>query len=197
MNLVAGGKRGAASGDGSLRLFFALVPDAHARRSLAQLAGDIARETGGRATRAENLHLTLVFLGRVPHARIADIEAIGAQVAADAEPFALVLDRVGLFREAGVAWLGTDAVVPALQQIAGALPDALRAAGLPLERRAFHPHVTLARHAVRAPTAGASPGAGWRADAIVLMASDTLPAGAIYRVLASWPLSRRERADAT
>jgi len=193
---AASGKLAAAGGKGTLRLFFALVPDAHARRSLARRAGDIAQETGGRATRAGNLHVTLAFLGRVPQARTADIEAIGAQAAANAEPFALVLDRVGLFRAAGVAWIGTDDVAPALRQIAGALRDALRAARLPVERRAFHPHVTLARHAVRSPNAeAASPGVRWRVDAIALMASETLPAGAVYRVLASWPLAGREHAQ--
>jgi 2'-5' RNA ligase len=197
MSAAAGGNPASAGGNGALRLFFALVPDAQARRSLAQRAGDIAQETGGRATRAANLHLTLAFLGRVPQARAADVEAIGAQAAATAEPFALVLDRVGLFRDAGAAWIGTDDVAPALRQIAGALRDALRAARLPVERRAFHPHVTLARHAVRSPTAdAASPGVRWRVDAIALMASHTLPAGALYRVLASWPLAGRERAQA-
>jgi RNA 2',3'-cyclic 3'-phosphodiesterase len=178
---------------GLLRLFFALLPDPAARQALAALAREIARETGGRATPAENLHLTLAFLGSVPRSRVAEAEAVGARVAATAEPFALALDRVGWFRKAGVAWAGPTEDVPALGQVAGALRDALHAAGFTLEERAFHPHLTLARRAARAPAeavAAVAP-AAWHADAMVLMASETLPSGAAYRVLASWRLGDR------
>ena len=181
---------------GALRLFFALLPDAAARRTLATLAGDVARETGGRATPAENLHLTLAFLGSVPRSRIADVEAAGARAAAMAVPIALALDRVGWFRKAGVAWIGPAAVAPSLAQLAAALRETLRDEGLPVEERAFHPHLTLARHAARAPVGGAAP-ACWQAEAMVLMASDTLPSGAAYRVLASWPLEFRSPGCAT
>ena len=173
---------------GSLRLFFALLPDTAARRALAALAHDLARETGGRATRAENLHLTLAFLGRVPQSRVAQVEAAGARAAATAEPFMLELDRVGVFRSAGVAWAGPREVAPALRQVFATLSAALHEAGFAVEARAFHPHLTLARRSARPPAERGALRVGWRADAIVLMVSETLPAGAAYRVLASWPL---------
>src|SRR6187431_1612667 len=42
----------------SLRLFFAFQPDANARLAVGALAGEVARITGGRVSRSENLHLT-------------------------------------------------------------------------------------------------------------------------------------------
>ena len=175
---------------GTVRLFFALLPDSAARAILAVRAQDVARETGGRATGAGNLHVTLAFLGNVAQSRIAQVEAVGARAAAIGEPFALRLERFGWFRNAGAAWIGPATVAPALQQIVDALCIALREAGFASEERAFHPHLTLARRCVRGPAAAAAT-VGWRADAMALMASDTLPGGVVYRVLASWPLGVR------
>ena len=191
MSAAPGGKPAPDGRAGSLRLFFALLPDPAARQALGALARDIARATGGRATPAENLHLTLVFLGRVPRSRVAQVEAAGARAAAMGEPFALLFDRVGGFRNAGVVWAGPREVAPALQQVVGALSGALHDAGFALEARAFHPHLTLARRSLRPPAEGSALRVGWRADAITLMASETLPAGPVYRVLASWRLRER------
>ena len=94
----------------SLRLFYAVVPDAGVRDALAELAREVARETGGRAARAENLHLTLAFLGNVPQERIADVAGIGAKAAEAAAPFLLTLGALGVFRDAGVAWAGPQAI---------------------------------------------------------------------------------------
>ena len=115
---------------------------------------DVARETGGRATPAENLHLTLAFLGSVP--AVAHRGGRSGRRARRGDGGAVRAARssgVGWFRNAGVAWIGPDAVAPALQQVADALRDALRDAGFALEERAFHPHLTLARRCVRAPAA--------------------------------------------
>ncbi len=173
----------------SARLFFALVPDAAARDALAVLAQDVAQAVGGRASRAQTLHVTLAFLGNVPLAQLDALQAIGAHAAAAAAPFVLTLDALGAFRAAGVAWAGTEAVPAALEQVFAALRELLDAGGLPTERRAFHPHVTLARRCARPlPRRGMAPVA-WPVDALVLMASDTLPEGPRYRRLASWPLA--------
>ena len=173
-------------GDRSPRLFFALLPDVGAREALGMLAQDVARTSGGRAVRAENLHLPLAFLGSVPQARVATVAAIGASAASRAKPFLLTLDRVGLFRNAGIAWAAPQAGSPDLQQIFETLREALRTAGLPVERRALHPHVTLARRCTRGLPAATMAPIAWRADAMALIASETLPDGPRYRELAAW-----------
>jgi 2'-5' RNA ligase len=48
-----------------LRLFFACWPDAALQEQLAQLGRQLQRQSGGKPSRRENLHLTLVFLGDV------------------------------------------------------------------------------------------------------------------------------------
>lgn len=134
------------------------------------------------------MHLTLAFLGNVPRARIEELKAIGARAAAAAVPFLLTLDSVGVFREAGVAWAGTDAVPADLQRLFDHLGALLRASRLPTERRAFHPHVTLARRCARGLQGGASGPLAWWVDSMALMASETRPEGPRYHELASWRL---------
>ena len=47
------------------RVFFAIWPDAAAQKRLAELAEQLEAVCDGRKVRAENIHLTLVFLGEV------------------------------------------------------------------------------------------------------------------------------------
>ena len=46
-----------------MRLFFALWPPPEAARALADWANDVASGTAGKPVVAENIHLTLAFLG--------------------------------------------------------------------------------------------------------------------------------------
>ena len=98
-------------------------------------------------TPAENLHLTLAFLGQVDPG---EAGAAGVAIRAAAEgraPFRLRWTEPGAFPSASrprVLWLGVDggdALVAVHQALAGALVGA----GLPVEDRAFRPHLTLAR----------------------------------------------------
>src|SRR3954452_20350329 len=99
------------------RLFFALLPDAQACRAIATVAAATASATGGRAPPAENLHVTVAFLGQVADERTAAVLAIGARAADHATSFVLEFDRAGMFRDAGIAWLGPRAIPQALQDL--------------------------------------------------------------------------------
>ena len=180
------------AGGRALRLFYALLPDAAARAALAAAAGEVARATGGRAPRPENLHLTVAFLGHLAVERLADLSAIGAAAAAHASPFDLTLIRLGVFRDTGIAWLGAERVPAELHTLVESVRHELRARALPVERRAFQAHVTLARRCTRPWTGGGLVPIAWRVDALALMVSETLPEGPRYRQIASWPLDRRD-----
>ena len=130
-----------------MRLFVAVELDAAMRRAAMQtqqaLADGLER---GRMTRAENLHLTLAFLGELPPSRVA--AARRAMERAAAGSFALETEAVGRFRrrEGDLIWLGL-ARTPGLLSLAARLDEALRAEGFALEQRAFTPHLTLVRQA--------------------------------------------------
>lgn len=125
-----------------LRLFVALDFPDDIRRRLAGLGGGVP---GARWTEAENLHLTLRFIGEVPDDLAGDIDAALADVAAPA--FELTLDGVGVFgsgRASRVLWAGVERSEP-LVHLQAKIESALVRAGLEPEERRFTPHVTLAR----------------------------------------------------
>jgi 2'-5' RNA ligase len=179
-----------------LRVFFALWPDAGARDALSALARDTAAQARGRAPSAGNLHLTLAFLGDVAAERIGVLHALGPAVAAAVPPFTLTLDRVGAFGDGGIAWAGASAPPRDLERLVQSLTGALARDGFPTERRAFHPHVTLARHCRHPSGSGTIVSIAWRVERITLNASERAPGGPRYRELGAWPLGSHE-ADRT
>jgi 2'-5' RNA ligase len=98
-----------------LRLFFALWPDAATRRMLDSLAREVAVETGGRAVAADNLHLTLAFLGERPAAIVPELFASAEAI--EGLPFRLSLDDVGCWRKTGIAWLAASKHAAQLQEL--------------------------------------------------------------------------------
>ena len=160
------------------RLFFAVWPG-EAAPALARLGTEVAIVSGGRPVPQGKIHITLAFLGEVADARV---EA--ARVAARGlafERFCFVLDRVGSFRAARVAWAGSARDPAPLVALQAALCARLTAARFVPEERPFAPHATLARrtrHPV--PAAGIQP-IEWQVDAVTLVRSD--PGNGRYEIL--------------
>ncbi len=149
------------------RLFFAIWPPDGVRVKLARLAEDVAVVAEGRPVPAAKIHLTLAFLGEVDEARSG--AAIHAARAVRPTASGLVLDRVGSFRQAHVAWAGCAQCDARLAALQGALCARLREASFTLEERAFAPHVTLARR-TRRPVPRASIGPiAWEAAGFALV----------------------------
>ena len=123
------------------RLFLAIRPPEPIRDQLLDLMDD------GEALRWQNedqLHLTLRFIGEVERPQAEDLAAALATIRFD--PFELRLSGVGTFarRRGGALWAGVSPREP-LARLAAKLDRACVAAGLEPERRAYHPHITLAR----------------------------------------------------
>ncbi len=167
------------SRDSRLRLFYALWPDAATRAALAALQNGI----GGRPTPADNLHLTLAFLGQQPDAILPLLRTVLASLSA--APLPLTLNHSGYFPRQRLAWIGPEPAPAALLELQQQLTRTL-AQHLPHYQMAerFLPHVTLARKvaaAVPAPVASVA----WRSSQIALVSSVTLAQGARYEVLAA------------
>jgi 2'-5' RNA ligase len=181
-----------ASSEPTVRVFFALVPPPALQRALAALGRDMARRAHGRPVPAENVHATLAFIGSWPVERLAVLDDAAAAVQGD--PMRLVLDTQGGFRRAGVAWVAPSVPPRALDALAASLTQRLKAAGVGLDERPLHAHVTLARRCRGPFPSGAIDPLPWDVDALALMQSDTRAEGARYRCLARWALPRRLRA---
>lgn len=163
-------------------MFFALWPDEAARAALYELALALKADAGGRLTRAAKLHMTLVFLGDVARARVAELERIAQAVATNA--FAMRIERTGYWSRQQIVWAAPQVVPAALSQLVAALEAGLRAAGFQLEDRAWQPHITLLRDA-RRPSISQCDATDWPVNDFVLVES----ARGEYRVIGSWNLA--------
>ncbi len=92
----------------------------------------------------DNLHLTLRFIGEVERPLAEDIAAALGRVRFDR--FELRIAGFGAFerRSGGALWAGVEPRDP-VAALAAKVERACVSAGLAPERRAFHPHITLAR----------------------------------------------------
>jgi len=167
----------------SARLFIALWPGPKVRQALAACRDATPWPPGAAPVASEKLHVTLHFIGSVPPGRVAEVAA-ALQVPVKA--FEWRLGTVARWH-GGLAVLCPSSVPLPLQQLHADLAEALRQLALPVETRAFRPHVTLARRAPACePVAPAEP-VRWRVNGYALVQS--LPDGR-YRVLQRY---RRER----
>ena len=92
----------------------------------------------------EQLHITLRFIGEVERPIANDLaDALGKL---HAERFSIRVKGAGRFeqRNGGALWAGVEPKEP-LAALAAKIERVCLAVGLEPERRAFHPHITLAR----------------------------------------------------
>jgi RNA 2',3'-cyclic 3'-phosphodiesterase len=175
-----------------------LLPDG-VRARLAATAGELRTQAPGLAwVRAENLHLTLRFLGQIEPRTLEGVREAVKHAARSVAPFALTLGGLGGFpagRPPHVVWAGVRSGAAELAALHAALESALIAQGIPGEGRPFHGHVTLARARDRRGARGfvdrlgeAPPFGEVRVTALHLMRSELDPRGARYSVLAEAPL---------
>ncbi len=169
-----------------LRLFFALWPDDRVRIALAAAAGALRKACDGRTTPAENLHMTLAFIGDVPAGRLPELQHIAAGLGAAS--FALTLDCIGWWRTQRLVWAGTTACPHDLASLVDRLAARLHADGFRTERRGFKPHVTLLRDARTTPARENIEPLRWHAEDFVLACSEPAVRGVRYRIVGKWPL---------
>jgi 2'-5' RNA ligase len=163
------------------RVFFALWPDETTRSALFRAGRAAVRQSGGRPTRAANLHVTLAFLGPITESDLARVSALDPPRSA---PFELVFDRLGLWESSRVLWAAPTECPEALLQLERELWDRLVALGFERERRAYRPHVTIARKAQAAR--GDFHAVAWRVTDLALVESRPSPRSARYEILRVW-----------
>ncbi len=129
-----------------MRLFVALVlPDDVVEMLDAAVASLRRRHPDLNWTPPATWHVTLAFLGSVPDERADEVAATVAGTAEGRGPIGLRLGAPGRFGRT-VAWVGVeDQPAGEVALLGAALQRDLAGAGLPVERRPVHPHVTLAR----------------------------------------------------
>jgi len=183
-----------------IRSFIAIELPEEAKEGLARLRKALERnehkfvkwvDPGG-------IHLTLKFLGNIPAKQVTEITKAIEEAAQGISPFHLEISGLGAFpnlKQARVFWVGISGELDKLSRLQQNIDSALAALGFAKEERPFVPHLTLAR--IRE---GASPPERRsfgelvgstifedkyhvEVEAVRLMRSQLMPAGAIYTCL--------------
>lgn len=176
-----------------MRCFVACWPDDSTRQHLDRAAAyALARCQGARRVRADNLHLTLAFIGELPLPKARETAEALRRVSS--EPFEWHVDHVGRFERARVMWAGGPPE-PRLEQLAERARSELRALQVRFDSKPFAAHVTLLRDipalrgARQAETVEPIEPFDWTIREALLMVSERDSQGAVrYRAFAS-PLS--------
>ncbi len=172
----------------NLRLFFALWPPPPVRERLDAVAATLHQLRGGRRTRPETLHLTLVFIGDLAATRLPEVLAVAESVTTPG--FDIVFDRSNCWHHNQIAHLGTSHTPAPLTELVQQLETGLDEAGINFDRRPYLPHITLLRKAdCKTPMENpASEPIRWHARDFVLVSSSLRPGGALHEQMGRWPL---------
>ena len=171
-----------------MRLFFAAWPPPRTALGLQRWAEEAARETRGKVTRAETIHLTLAFLGEIEEPSIQSVLKAGRDTSGKAHR--LPLEQARYWKHNRIVWVGPNETPAPLARLAVDLKSFLLAQGFALEQRAFEAHVTLIRKAHEPRALPALPALGWPVDEFVLVRSTLSNEGSSYDVLERFPLAR-------
>jgi 2'-5' RNA ligase len=176
-----------------LRLFVAIRPPIAIRERLLAAMGGVA---GARWQSDEQLHLTLRFIGEVDRHAARDVDA--ALGAVHHPRFEVALAGIGAFDRRGepvALWAGLAPHEP-LRLLHNKIDQAVVRAGLEPERRAFVPHITLARLPRGAgsaqgllETSGGLASPPFAVDEFSLFESGLTPEGPVYTRLERYPLA--------
>lgn len=174
------------------RLFVGLRPPAAIRARLLALAGGVP---GARWQDEGQLHCTLRYIGEVERPVAEDIAIALGNI--HFPPLELALAGVGEFDKGGrpnALWVGLRPH-EAITQLHHKIDQALVRLGLPPERRAYLPHVTIARMNAQAGSndgflrdhAGLS-SAPFVVDSFLLYESHLGREGSVYEAIGRYPL---------
>ncbi len=192
----------------AIRAFIAIELPADVRQQLGAIEKKIQGQAGESARKAvrwvpaDNMHLTLKFLGEVSTGNVQELARMLQGEANRHTSFELTIGGLGAFpnaRRPRVIWIGTEAPAE-LSVLQKAIEAETRRLGYPAEERPFSPHLTLGRIAQNArpdEIAQVARALGEmtvgtlgqvRVDRIHLFRSDLRPSGAVYTSLYDFPL---------
>jgi 2'-5' RNA ligase len=129
-----------------LRAFIALQPQKPQRDALALLSKTLCQGSCARPVRAENIHLTLAFIGDLEQSRALSLKDALSGTTFEPIP-AWTLTHLGNF--GSILWCaGAD--LPQISQASISVRDLLRSLKISHDKKRFAAHITLARN-FRAP----------------------------------------------
>lgn len=172
----------------TIRVFFALWPDAAVSEALATGQASLERLCGGRAIRAEMLHMTLVFIGAIDQTRLEALQLAAQEVVAPR--FTMRFDTLRYWGHNHIVYATPSQAPRKLQYLVNALQERLAVHRFRFDAREHKPHVTLLRKARCGdePMPQLAP-VRWQVSDFALVQSANERGSLEYRVLARFSLS--------
>ena len=183
-----------------MRVFIAVEISDAVRMALADIQRDLKPVTNSaRWVAPESIHLTLKFLGEIPEHQIPNIDS--ALISLTWKPFLVTINGIGFFpgnRSPRVVWAGMEA--PTMKELAQEVDTRMETLGFEKEKRAFRPHITLARARDMRIDASLVAAAqkfekqefgSFMVDRFYLFQSHLKPTGAVYNKLKEYVVESR------
>jgi len=166
------------------KVFLGLWPDNVLRKQIDDITKSLDAE--GKPVPAQNLHMTLVFVGYVNKTKLQCIKNFVKTVKVD--PFELKIDKTGYF-EKKLFWLGCKKIPDELIQLQQVLETDLQKHCNYLPKKGFYtPHITLQRKVVNPVYLELEKPIIWSVNSFSLIQSQQRESSPIYSELASWDL---------
>lgn len=183
-----------------MRCFFALPLSEDIRVRLSGLQQELAPFGRMKLVEAENIHVTLKFLGEVGEGKVGEVSS-ALESLSGAGGFGVSVKGVGVFPNPGrprVVWAGVREGAPEIVGLHEKVDGLLAPLGFKRDSR-FHPHATLAR--VKSITDGKGFGdflsakadavfGSYTLDHVELKQSTLTSGGPVYNVLKEYPLQQ-------
>jgi len=167
------------------RLFFGLSPDPATRRKLVDVSLH-AGITEGIPVIADNLHMTVQFLGAVTNEQ--QQQLVNAAGKLSGSRLTLLIDHSGWWPRPRIVWLAPREVPEALNRLHTTIAGLMEQGGIPVEARPYTPHITLVRKVNRAISVDFEP-IQWRVSEFCLFESITHSGYVEYKIIQCWPLT--------
>ncbi len=184
-----------------LRAFIAIDLPLEIKKSISMQAASLKKDSGQavRWVAAENIHLTLKFLGDISNANVDLLAQALRNECEQHPPFQVSVEKLGCFpnlRRPRVIWVGL-VVPPEIIRLQRQIEAITIRLGYPAEDNPFAPHLTIGRvreqatpaevQGLRAALETTQIGliGTFTASAVHLFKSDLKPAGPVYTCLAS------------
>lgn len=176
----------------TIRVFFALWPQAAIQRQLYGVAKAFQAKCGARVMRADTLHMTLQFIGNIKRSQLPKLIKAADKVSATS-PFRLELNTLSFWKHNHIGYATSTISEPLLETLAAILQHALAnesfIADSALNSTRFSPHVTLLRHVEHILAPHNFMPITWQVNSLVLVESLTVSRKTQYRILQEWPFT--------
>ncbi len=164
--------------------FFALWPDETTKNTLYEQAQTITNQITCKPSLAENLHLTLAYLGKLSTKECEALQNFSCPVA----PFELGITEIHHWSHNQIAYFGPK-YSEQLEKLHACLTKHLLQKGFKPERRSFVPHITFARDYQHALDSCTLKPTHWFVHELCLVKSVPTQNASCYEIVSRTPLT--------